>query len=289
VKFKVKLSLIIPLIIGIILSGCSVSNTSQESRGLFSWKDSEVMEGRTQLFKAMKELDLNTVFQSFSEDLKEEDILNFLEEATDKNLEIYVLSGSPEWALEEDGENMINEVEKAIKINKAAEGNHKVKGILFDVEPYLLEQWDNKKKRKEIMEQFIKNMKISYKKAHDNGLEVIACIPYYYDELGFLNQVEELVKSGCDTLAIMNYYQGKEYEHIEKEGSLVAKYNKNLINIYEMKAPGEHGLIDKNTYFEEGIASAEENFISLKKGFRDMKLSIAFHDFPALKEVIERE
>jgi sulfur relay (sulfurtransferase) DsrC/TusE family protein len=288
-KQKVKVLLIISLLIASFLCGCSLNKTAQEERALFSWKDSEVLEGRTELLETMKELELNTVYQSFSKDLKEEDIFNFLEEATDKKLEVYVLTGSPEWALEEEGKTMIDEVEKAIKINEAAKVNHRVKGILFDVEPYLLDQWDNKKKRKEIMDQFIENMKVAYKKAHDNGLEVIACIPYYYDEFGFSSQVEELVKSGCDTLAIMNYYQGKEYEHIEKEGSLVAKYNKNLINIYEMKAPGEHGLIDKNTYFEEGITSVEENFISLKKAFSDMKLSIAFHDYPALKEVINRE
>jgi len=273
----------------IILSGCSLNNASQGTRGLFSWKNSEVLEGRGELFETMKELELNTVYQSFSEDLKDEDILNFLKEAADKSLQVYLLTGSPEWALEKDGKTMIDEVEKAIKINEGVESDQKVKGVLFDVEPYLLDQWDNKKKRKEIMEQFIKNMKISYKKAHDNSLEVIACIPYYYDEVGFSSQVEELVKSGCDTLAIMNYYQEKEYEHIKKEGALVKEYGKNLINIYEMKAPGGHGLIDKNTYFEEGITSVEENFISLKKAFGNMKLSIAFHDYPALKEVMERE
>jgi hypothetical protein len=288
-KVRNKLFIIISFILGVLLSGCSLNKASEETRALFSWKSSEVLEGRTELLKTMKELKLNTVYQSFSEDLLEEDISVFLEEANDKNIDVYLLEGDPEWALEKKAESMCLQVEKAINIKKLAGEDYKIKGILLDVEPYLLEQWEKKKQRKEIMDGFIENMKIAYEKARNNGLEVIACIPYYYDDWEFSNHVEALIVSGCDQLAVMNYYQGKEYEHIEKEAKLLEKYNKNLINIYEMQSPGKHGLIDKNTYYEEGIASVEENFIALKKALEDQQVSIALHDYEALKEVISHE
>ncbi|WP_017415375.1 hypothetical protein [Clostridium tunisiense] len=289
-KLKINKILFIAIFftVGCFFSGCSLNKTAQETRGLFSWKDSEVLEGRAQLYETMKDLKLNTIYQSFSEDLQEKDILNFVREATDKKISVYLLTGAPQWALEESGETMLSEVEKVININKSLEKSAGIKGVLFDVEPYLLDEWD-KQSREKIMDGLVANMKKTYEKAHENGLEVIACIPYFYDDFGFSQQVEELIKASCDSLAVMNYYQGKEQKHIENEEALTNKYGKELINIYEMQAPGKHGLIDKNTYHEEGLNSVEKNFAELKKSFNGRKISIAFHDYAALKEIIGNE
>lgn len=289
-KLKINKVLFITIffIVGSFFNGCSLYKTSQETRGLFSWKGSEVLEGRAQLYETMKELRLNTIYQSFPEDLQEKDILNFMREATDKKISVYLLTGDPQWALEDHGETMLSEVEKVVNINKSLKKSERIKGVLFDVEPYLLDEWD-KQSQEKIMNGLVENMKKAYEKAHENGVEVIACIPYFYDDFGFSQKVEELIKSSCDSLAVMNYYQGKEQKHIENEEALTNKYGKKLINIYEMQAPGKHGLIDKNTYYEEGLNSVEENFIELKKSFNGRNISIAFHDYAALKEIIGNE
>lgn len=287
-KRKIRLFIVILTGIGILLGGCGQQKVVQEVRGLFSWKSSEVLEGRTQLFATMKELQLNTLYQGFSKELQEDDILDFLKEAAKKRIDVYLLTGSPEWALQEDGESMCRRVEKALEINRAAEENQGVKGILFDVEPYLLEEWD-KQGSNEVMDKFVKNVEIAYQKAKDNDLEVILCIPYFYDDLGVSKQLEALIKSGCDSAAIMNYYQGKEYENIKKEAALAAKYGKKLINIYELQDPGKNGLKDENSYYEEGIKAVEENFVTLRAAFLENDISIAFHEYKALREVKGRE
>lgn len=288
--FKVinKLFIIILMGVGIFLVACSQQEAVQGTRAIFSWKKSEVFEGRTELFLTMKNLELNTLYQEFSKELREDDIIEFLGDAAKKQIDVYLLAGSPEWALEEDGESMYHQVERAIEINRGGGKNQGVKGILFDVEPYLLEEWDKQESQK-IMDNFVKGMKIAYEKAQDSGLEVIICMPYFYDDLGVSKQLEALIEEGCDSVAIMNYYQGKEYEHIKTEASLAAKYGKKLINIYELQAPGKYGLKDKNTYYEEGIKSVEENFDSLQAAFDGQDISVALHEYKALKEVLERE
>lgn len=289
-NFKVmnKLFITILMSMGILLGGCRGQEAVKETRALFSWKDSEVLEGRTQLFTTMKEQKLNTLYQRFSGELRKEDIQDFLVEAAKNKIDVYLLDGSPEWAMEEEGESMCRQVEKALEIKQAAEENQGVKGILFDVEPYLLEEWDKQGPQK-IMDNFVKGMKVAYKKAKDSDLEVILCIPYFYDDLGVSKQLEDLIESGCDSVAIMNYYQGKEYKNIKREAELAFEYKKKLINIYELQAPGKHGLKDKNTYYEEGIIAVEENFAALRAAFRRKDISIAFHEYEALKEVAGRE
>lgn len=282
------LFIIILICMGVFINGCSGKESFKESRGLFSWKNFEVSEGHNELFKTMKEFKLNTLYQEFSEDLREDDIKDFLVEAEKEKIDVYLLTGSPEWALDKAGESMCRRVEKAIKINKAVKEDQGVKGILIDVEPYLLKEWD-KKSRQKIMNTFVKGMQKTYEKARESGLEVVLCIPYFYDDLGVTKQLEDLIESSCDSVAIMNYYQGKEYENIKREAKLAEECRKKIINVYEMKAPGTHDLKDKNTYYEEGIKAVEENFAALREAFHSQDISLAFHDYSALKEVAERE
>lgn len=283
-----KLFIISLIIVSIIFVGFIWSKSRRETRSLFSWKDSVVSEGYKELFKVMKKLKLNTVYQSFSKRLSKEDILRFLEEAAKNNIDVYLLSGDPKWAVEEEAESMCNNIDKVLEINKGVDKDKNIKGILYDVEPYLLEEW-NKENRENIMKHFIKNMKIAYEKASDNDVEVIACIPYFYDNFELLSYVKTLVSSACDKVAIMNYYKGKEYEHIKMEADILKEYKKSLINIYELQPPGKYGLTDKNTYYEEGIEAVEKNFKQLKKYFHGQDISIAFHEYQSLKEVMERE
>ena len=139
------------------------------------------------------------------------------------------------------------------------------------------------------MDSFVAGMKTAYDRAKGYGLEVIVCMPYYFDSKGFERELETLIRSCCDKAAVMNYYRGKEIEHVETEAALAEKYNKELLSIYELKAPGTHGLTEKNTYYEEGLEAVEENFLQLKDAYPDQTIAMALHDFEALEEVLGRE
>lgn len=259
-----------------------------EVRSLFSWNSSEVIEGHTDLFKTMKTLNLNTLYQEFSEELKPEDIERFLLEAEDEKIDVSLLAGSAKWVLDRDGKDMIRTVDRVIEINQSLEKSDGIKSILFDVEPYILEEW-NEKSNKKIMNDFVRGMRMAYRKANKNNLEVIVCIPFYYDNMGLSRQLENLIKSGCDSIAIMNYFKINESVNIKNEVDLADKYGKKVINIYELQAPGKHGLMEKNTYYNQGIAEVEKSFDKIKKELVGSDISIAFHEYNALKEILERE
>ena len=161
------------------------------------------------------------------------------------------------------------------------------KGVVYDVEPYLLEEW--KQEPWTVMDSLAEGMREAVLLAHEKGLEVIYCIPYYYDTLGLTSQLETLVRDCCDQVAVMNYYRGKEAEHIQTESALAKKYGKALITIYELKAPGGHGLVEENTYHSQGLKAARDNFSQLQEVYGEQTISMAFHDYEALKEVIDHE
>lgn len=288
IKLVNKVLIVMILCFYIIILGFRNDNKNLERRSLFSWSDSEVTEGYTDLFKTMEKLDINTLYQEFSEDLKIEDIEKFLLYAEDKKIDVSLLSGSPKWALDRNGKSMVRTVDRVIEINQSLDKSNGIKSIVFDVEPYILEEW-NEENSKRIMDDFVRGMKIAYKKAKQNNLEVTICIPFYYDNMGFSKQLKDLIKSGCDSVAIMNYFKTNEAKNIRQEVEYADRYGKKVINIYELQAPGKHGLEDKNTYYKEGIVAVEKSFSKIKKELYSKDISIAFHEYRVLKEILERK
>lgn len=292
------------------VSGCGRQAEPESKDALFSWRSAAVTQEREALFSTMQKQKLSVLYQDFSSSLFEEDISGFLEAAAEGGIEVYLLTGDPAWAEENSG-YLCREVERAAAINEAVavsqaakkeesqkqapakqpsarkEQDIRLAGILFDVEPYLLDEWEDN--RRAIMDSMIRGMKSAYELAQENGLELILCIPYYYDTKGLESCLETLIKDCCDSVAVMNYYREKEARHMETEAAFAKQYGKPLITIYELKAPGTHGLVEENTYHEEGLLAVRENFERLRNIYEGQPLSMAFHDYEALKEVMEHE
>ena len=94
-----------------------------------------------------------------------------------------------------------------------------------------------------------------------------------------------LVRDGCHTLAVMNYNKEKEVVNIIKEAHYARIFGKPLINIYELQAPGTHGLRAENTYHDGGLPAVRESYEKLQAVFPDCELTFAIHYYDALLEV----
>lgn len=261
----------------------SVEPEKLESRALFSWKSEEVNSDNTEIFEIMEKQRLNTLYQEFSRSLSQDEINEFLTDAKKNKIDVYYLAGNPEWALDETGMPMIDSINRVVELNNNLDGNIKLKGIVFDIEPYSLDEWKNEEK---VMNDFVKGMEIAYQNARVQGIEIILCIPYFYDNKDLTIYLEELIKSGCDSVAIMNYSRDSEIKNMKLEVELATKYNKNIINIYELQPPGTRGLTEKNTYYNQGIEAIEKNFLNIQEEFYGKDISIAFHEYNSLKEVL---
>ena len=157
---------------------------------------------------------------------------------------------------------------------------------MFDVEPYTLDEWD--KNPDKVMNSFVSGMTEAYALAKDYGLEVIVCIPFHYDNKGQQKGLEELIKNGCDSIAVMNYYRGAEIKNIATEIELAQKYGKGIITIYELQKADGHGVKEINTYYNSGLAALKKSYASLLEAYPEQTISMAYHDYRALKEVLKK-
>lgn len=270
--------------------------------GLFSWHASDVKEEGRELLELMDQQQLNVLYQNFSvKEIKWREMVEFLGDAMAEGVSVYHLAGDPSWALEPEGESLCEEVEFAASLNRKAarefdrrqkDGEQgwdkapKVEGILFDVEPYVLEIWDEDRDR--VMAQFTANMKKAYALAGEQGLKVIVCIPWFYDNKGEIERLKTLMKDCGDGIAVMNYYRGAEIKNIRTEEELARQYQKKLITIYELQPAGSRGVQEMNTYYEQGLSGVRANFEGLLHEYGEQSMTMALHDYRGLKEVLKR-
>lgn len=275
---------------------------SPSAAGLFSWSAETVNKTDGELFKLMEEQELTVLYQNISsKNSRQEQMSVFVESAMEEGITVYYLTGDASWGLDPDGDRLCEAVKDAVAYNRRikrkflarreADGKQwstipQLAGIVFDVEPYTLKEWDENPSK--VMDSFVSGMKEAYALAQDYGLEVIVCIPFHYDNKGQQKGLEELIKNGCDSIAVMNYYRGAEVKNIATEVELASKYGKGLITIYELQKADGSSVKEINTYYNSGLAALERSYQSVLEAYPNQTISIAYHDYKALKEVLKK-
>lgn len=263
----------------------------EDGFGLFSWSG-EMMEEteRERLYTCLGRAGVTEVYQKFSEEsLKEDKSRAFVKGMREKGVGVYALMGEPEWAYERDGKRLIREIEYIAKYNEGHGEEERILGVMVDVEPYLLDEWDEgSESRKELMEGFLSGMKQAYAYAGHKQLKFWACIPMFYDSDNE-DILEGLIAGGCDGVAVMNYSRRDEYGQMAKEVGYAREYGKDIICIYELQKPGRHELKDINTYANEGMEALQQSVHRLESQFGYERLKFAYHHYGALKEFLGLE
>lgn len=286
--------------IGILLAGVSYyynysfnslyqqqNKATKASRmSLFSWEGEYLEPDReNDVMYIMDKLGCDVIYQEIPSDVQEDTLLDYLSRRAQAGQEVYYLTGDARWGLSGGDRNLLAAVEKVKEWNDRAEKGKGFAGIVYDVEPYLLEEWDND--REAVMDQYVDNMIRAYEAAKAQNLSVIVCIPNFYDRIHLEQQLESLVQNACDAIAVMNYDKSDEAGQIFVEVLLAEKYEKGILNIIELQKPGFHELTEENTYYHDGIEAAGESFIRLKERFPYDKLGFSWHYLKPALEIAE--
>ena len=253
-------------VIGIVFVVLMVSlfylKRENNTRALFSWRSEVISEEADELIEFISDNKFNTLYQEF--DLDDVESIQAFGNKTD--IQLYHLCGSPDW----DIERIKEEILAVYKVNQDITTN--IKGLVVDIEPYLKADWDKNKKK--IMNSYIDDMIEANEYAAKLGLEYFLCIPYWYEA----GNVDRLVKDGCDGLVVMNYYKGKELEHLSDEMESCFRYNKELVTAFEMQEAGKHDLSENNTYHDEGLGVVNEIYEKIYNRYPRIGLAVHYYD-----------
>lgn len=275
-----------------ILSGCGSEKESKAAlvseTGIFSWEKEYILpEMEADVEKAMERLGCKAVYQQIPSEAQAAEILDYLKRRREKGQHVFYLAGVPEWGLQENAASMLEAVEKAAEWSREAGEGKGFAGIVWDVEPYLLDEWEDN--REECMKQYVENCILAYEEAQKEQLAVIVCIPNFYDRTGMTELLELLVQKGCDGIAVMNYNKADEAGQIAVEAQLAEKYRKGIIHITEMQKPGYHSLTEQNTYYYDGFDVVWESWEQLRQEYPYKYLGFSWHYLRPCLHLMEKE
>src|SRR5699024_12879358 len=103
-------------------------------------------------------------------------------------------------------------------------------------------------------------------------MELIVCLPYYLDTKGFDEELEAIISEASDEVAIMNYYRGKESDHIAKEASVSKQYDKSIHVFYELQQVCIADLTAQKTYHDEGLVTIIEYFETVTNHYSNQEI-----------------
>lgn len=246
--------------------------------GLFSWNSTDDEYRVEDVFKLLKELNASRLYHSFDNNIDSQYSKDLIEMAANENIDVYYLVGKSEWGLDKNATEL-KKIIDTIVLNQL-----NVKGIYIDVEPYLLKEWN--KNKEELLNSYYLSMQTAYQYANDNHLRVILCIPNWLDDVD-MKILEDLIANACDEIAIMNYNKKEEIPAIENEVTLAMKYDKPLECIVEFQDVGEHQLTENQTYANDGIGLAIQNFKRLVEFYHYDKIGFSYHYAVPLMKILK--
>lgn len=278
-----RIGIALIIVLGVVAIMVIVNKTLQTDTGIFSWKSSAMNDRNSIDF--VKEQQFSEIYQLINEKESDESVCGFLKKMAENETAVYLLSGESDWYLDGSAQYMMHELDRVNDYNRMVSENEKIKGVVFDIEPYNVPGWsDNKQK---MMQSMIGELAKVYSKK--GNLEMMICIPFYYDTMGLADELESLVRDCCDGVMVMNYSVGNEVDNIKKEMELCKKYQRRLVNIYEFQPRGVSGVEQINTYDGRSKKTFLDNCKKMKFAYPYQNISFAFHEIEAYAEFLMKE
>lgn len=246
--------------------------------GVFSW---DHLPGIKDI-QCMKDNRITEIYQYLRPEYTDQEMVEFLSSMEDVDIEVYILDGEPEWSYEAEYQGMRRVLERVRNLNSMVESGARIKGIVYDVEPYVLDKWHNTPDQ--LLEEYTNNI-VAIKQecmADEDHLDICVCIPYSYDNMGHDRAMRKLVKES-DQVFVLNYLKGMEKDNITREAALARYYSKRLVNVYELQP----GLLSQTnntiTYYKDGLEAVTENYAELMEAYQGHDIAIAYHTLEYLR------
>jgi hypothetical protein len=175
--------------------------------------------------------------------------LPFINTARNAGLQVHAMGGDPSWAW--GGSDWGNWVDEIITFGA-------LDGIVFDVEPHTLPDW-NTKRRNRLIRSYLSALDDASRRA--GSLPTLTTVPFWWDDPAFKSKKRLLIEhvldrsDGIVIMAYRDHAQGIDgiIEHSATEANMAAASGKQFIVGVETGFVG----LDKVSFAEEGMAAME--------------------------------
>lgn len=246
-------------------------------RGIFSWRNTQCTQNmREDTHYWIDRLELNEIYQADIFSLTSSQTKDFVTDLkVNKDVDVYDLTGDPSWYSKP--EEFIRKIDRVKNYNNTVPNESKVKGVAFDVEPWVLGDgnWSQRI--------YANTIKKAYEYAQSVGVEMIMVIPFWLETAN-----SEIIIQNSDKTIVMNYNIKNPVKFIQEEIELAKKYDKRISTAAETKKiDSEYGVDESTTYYYVGVDRLKQDWTNIYNTYEYDKLEFSLHDLHSVKEFIK--
>lgn len=175
-------------------------------KNVWIWNSREVTENTRQTMEKLSMQQVNNVYLHFNPGISNNHYARFIQAANTEGIHVHALMGDPLWGLKTYSDDAIARVKKVLAYNDSVAKNAAFIGVHFDVEPYVLPNWDED--RQDVLKQWSSSASKYINFAKENGLIVGSALPFWTDQeavTDYYNHFYEEMIDKQDYVTLMAY------------------------------------------------------------------------------------
>ena len=180
--------------------------TTPIPKGTWIWDSRIIEDDRDRMISFASARDVNAIYLHMNRDIKPKAYADFIRSAKERRIAVEALAGRPDWALKANRDQIRTFISWTLQYNASVGPEERFEGLHFDIEPYLLAEWDKNKKK--ILEEWIHNLRFIEQETEGSGLKITLDVPYWLHDVKVPDTEYSLsawLLEKFDCLVIMDY------------------------------------------------------------------------------------
>lgn len=261
----------------------SKQNSYHETASIYAWGDYTMVYGEAaqNVYTTLKSLKVNSIYQNISNMNDTDNLSKIISGYKENGIDVYRLIGHYSWAYDNvnDAKRYVDSINN---YNQKVNESSKIKGVVFDIEPHQNPNWKrwNDEQRNVAVSKYTDNMIELYNYSKRYGLEVVICIPYWFEKF---DSFDRLFKDAADTYSVMNYTKRGIVRHISEEIVEAEKYSKKVEQISNV---GHVGSEDITSYRDDGMQKLLDDQKQILDTYPYDGLRVSFHQYKTILDIL---
>ncbi|QJD84628.1 copper amine oxidase N-terminal domain-containing protein [Cohnella herbarum] len=183
-----------------------VTTSPKIPKGTWIWDSRIIEKDQDQILGFASDHDVTAIYLQMNRDVALSAYADFIRSAKEKQIRVEALAGRPDWALKSNQDQIKSFISWTMRYNASVGSEERFDGLHFDIEPYLLAEWETKNKT--ILEQWIHNLRFIDQETRGSGLKIALDVPYWLNNVKVPDteySFSAWLLEKFDCLAIMDY------------------------------------------------------------------------------------
>jgi hypothetical protein len=185
----------------------ALDRTPNIEKGTWIWDTSIVATRQQQILDFAQKHQVTTIYLYIDQDsVSQQAYRSFIESADRRRIKVEALAGDPSWTLRANQDRIRQFIAWVNNYNAAAEPNQRFQGLHFDIEPYLLDEWETNNRL--VLNNWMQSLRFAAKQAKGTGLKLTLDVPFWIHKLTVPDTGEPFgswLLSQFDCLVLMDY------------------------------------------------------------------------------------